>query len=389
MPFLIKHAAQSVRCLLWLLACLCVLDAHADDVERVRQQLAELKTEIEAIQARIRAAEQQRDTLDDQLARTEREISSVTRELKRLQTAIARQTDRLGELDREQAALDQQIGTQHQALIAQARSAYALGQNQLLKMVINQDDPQAVGRSMAYYRFFNQLRLEQISRIRAQLLRVAELAAEELRVSASLEADEQRLISERDNKQALAAQRKVLLEDISQQIRSSQSQLGSLNQDQQRLQSLLEQLQDIFADIPEQIDNAPEFDALKGLLNWPIEGRMFLAPGKNKPGGMNRLGALIKADKGVNVRAVSYGRVAYSDWLRGFGLLTIVDHGDGYLSLYGFNEALLKDVGDWVGRDEIIATVGDNSLINGSGLYFELRHDGKTIDPRGWIRPAN
>ncbi len=378
-----------IRRLPWLLACLCVLTAQADDVERVREQLATLKTEIEAIQSRIHDAEQQRDTLDDQLASTERDISSVTRELKRLQSAIGLLTDRLGELDREQADLNRDIGTQHHALIKQARSAYALGQNRLLKMVINQDDPQAVGRSMAYYRFFNRQRLEQISRIRAQLLRVAELAAEELRVTASLQADEQRLISERDNKQALATQRKALLLEISQQIRNSQSQLGSLNQDQQRLQSLLEQLQDIFADIPEQIDNAPEFDALKGLLNWPIDGRMFLAPGKSKPGGMNRLGALIKASKGDSVRAVSYGRVAYSDWLRGFGLLMIVDHGDGYLSLYGFNEALLKDVGDWVGRDEVIATVGDNSLINGSGLYFELRKTGKTIDPRVWIRPAN
>ncbi len=366
--------------LLWVSA------PSADDAEEIRNRLIELRDQIADIQQQIRAAETERDELDDELAVTEREISAVTRELKRLQTQIGSQNQRLAGNQREQDGLNASIQEEAAALAAQVRSAYALGQHQFLKMVINQDDPAAMGRSLSYYRYFNRERVRRIDRIQGQLVQLDNLIAEQLRVRESMQKNELQLIAERQGKQALQDERKVLLARIAERIQSSQSELGSLDQDQKRLQKLLAELEDIFADIPNQIDHAPDFISQKSRLAWPVQGDMYLAPGSNKPGGMNRMGAVIKAAKGTQIKALSYGRVAYSDWLRGFGLLIIIDHGEGYLSLYGFNEALFKDVGDWVNQDEVIGTVGDNSLIADSGLYFEIRKDGKPVNPRPWIR---
>jgi len=153
------------------------------------------------------------------------------------------------------------------------------------------------------------------------------------------------------------------------------------------LLDLLAKLRDIFADIPKHLAGAEPFADLRGRLGWPLHGKLAVRFGSPADGERASQGVLIEAKNGSEVHAVSHGRVVYADWLRGYGLLLIVDHGDGYLSLYGYNETLLKDVGDWVDANEAVATSGDSGGRKAAGLYFELRHDGKPVDPGAWLGP--
>ena len=161
--------------------------------------------------------------------------------------------------------------------------------------------------------------------------------------------------------------------------------LAALGKDEKALVDLLAKLRDIFADIPQHLAGAEPFADLRGRLNWPLHGKIVERFGAAADGERSSQGVLIAARNGSDVRAVSHGRVVYADWLRGYGLLLIIDHGEGYLSLYGYNETLLKEAGDWVDAGDLIATSGDSGGRRTAGLYFELRHDGKAFDPSAWI----
>ena len=169
-------------------------------------------------------------------------------------------------------------------------------------------------------------------------------------------------------------------------LKDEQSRLAALGKDEKGLLALLEKLRDIFADIPKQIAGAEPFAQLRGRLLWPLHGTVAACGRAGEEGDSH--GVLIAAAEGGEVHAVSHGRVVFADWLRGYGLLLIVDHGDGYLSLYGCNETLLKDVGDWVDANEVVATSGASGGRKSAGLYFELRHDGKPMDARAWLKPV-
>ena len=144
----------------------------------------------------------------------------------------------------------------------------------------------------------------------------------------------------------------------------------------------------MFADIPKQLSGAEPFASMRGRLAWPLAGKIVTAFGAADESGRRSSGLLVAAKTGTAVHAVSHGRVVFADWLRGYGLMIIVDHGDGYLSLYGCNETLLKDVGDWVNAGETIATSGASGGQKTPGLYFELRTKGQPVDPRAWLREA-
>ena len=192
------------------------------------------------------------------------------------------------------------------------------------------------------------------------------------------ETDQQRLEAERDERRRLLATLEATLKD-------QQSRIAALGKDEKGLLTLIEKLRDVFADIPKQIAGAEPFAQQRGRLIWPLRGTSAAAAVDDGDGH----GLLIAAAEGAEVRAVSHGRIVFADWLRGYGLLLIVDHGEGYLSLYGCNETLLKDVGDWVDAGELVATSGASGGRRTAGLYFELRHDGKPMDARAWLRTGS
>ena len=180
-------------------------------------------------------------------------------------------------------------------------------------------------------------------------------------------------------------QKQLALDDIRRDIDSEGKQLSQLRKDERALKRILKSLTDLLSDIPGSLTNVKSFGQLKGQLPWPSGGKLTTRFGTARgDSGKRWSGVIIGTQRGDDVRAIARGRVAFSDWLRGYGLLLILDHGDGYMSLYGHNESVYRDTGEWVESGQVIASVGDSGGQHHTGLYFEIRRDGKPINPVKW-----
>jgi len=363
--------------------------AQSDDSQRsadeakAKQKLEQVRGDIHRIVDEQKATVSQRNDATAGLRAQELKIAQTAKELRALDQKLVAQQGRLDVLVARRDALEASLKDQREALAALLRSAYALGRNEELRLLLMQDDVDSIGRLLAYYRYFERARVGEIDRLLKDLDALArvrhEIEDETAQLQQSREAqvqDSRRLETERDEGRRLLASLDAALKD-------QQSRLAALGRDEKSLLELLEKLRDVFADIPKQIAGAEPFAQQQGRLLWPLRG----AASEGAAGDSH--GVLIAAAEGGEVHAVSHGRVVFADWLRGYGLLLIVDHGDRYLSLYGCNETLLKDVGDWVNAGEVIATSGASGGRKTPGLYFELRHDGKPMDVRAWLRPAS
>jgi len=365
--------------------------AQGDDAQRgadeakAKQKLEQVRADIHRIVDEQKATVSQRNDATAELRAQELKIAQTAKELRALDQKLAAQQGRLDGLVARRDALEASLKDQREALAALLRSAYALGRNEELRLLLMQDDVDSIGRLLAYYRYFERARIGEIDRLLKDLDALAqvrrEIEDETAQLQQSREAqvqDSRRLETERDEGRRLLATLDAALKD-------QQSRLAALGRDEKGLLELLEKLRDVFADIPKQIAGAEPFAQQQGRLVWPLRGSA--SDGAAVAGDSH--GVLIAAAEGGEVHAVSHGRVVFADWLRGYGLLLIVDHGDRFLSLYGCNETLLKDVGDWVNAGEVIATSGASGGRKTPGLYFELRHDGKPMDVRAWLRPAS
>jgi septal ring factor EnvC (AmiA/AmiB activator) len=355
---------------------------HSAQETEARQKLDQVRGEIRRIADEQRETAARRNDATAGLRAQELKIAQTAKDLRALDQKLAAQQARLDQLLARRDVLEGSLETQRAALAALLRSAYALGRNEELRLLLMQDDVDSIGRLLVYYRYFERSRIGEIDRLLADLDALAKVQqaivqeTEKLKQSHdSQQLEAQRLQSERDERRQLLATLEATLKD-------QQSRLAALGRDEKGLVDLLEKLRDIFADIPRQIAGAEPFAQQRGRLPWPLRGSTSAGTGFE---GDNH-GVLIAAAEGGEVRAVSHGRVVFADWLRGYGLLLIVDHGDNYLSLYGCNETLLKDVGDWVNAGEVVATSGASGGRKTPGLYFELRHDGKPMDVRAWLR---
>jgi septal ring factor EnvC (AmiA/AmiB activator) len=264
------------------------------------------------------------------------------------------------------------------------RSAYRMGSQSRVKLVLNQDDPVRLGRMLAYYDYLNRAQVERISGLREALTTLNGMQQSIDRELFRIESvqNEQRTVLEELDRQK--EERKALLAHLSSEINSAESHLQELEQNRRDLETLLERLTDVLADIPADLGSRVGIAKQKGQLPPPVKGPVRHAFGQRRAGGLSWQGWLIGTEAGTEVKAVAYGRVAFADWLRGYGLLMIIDHGLGYLSLYGHNESLLREAGAWVEPGEVISVVGSNPG-SGQGLYFELRQNGKAVDPAVWL----
>jgi len=244
---------------------------------------------------------------------------------------------------------------------------------------------------LAYFGYFSRARLAQIDDIRGTLLELENLQQsieEKTRTLMTLQA---RQTAESEQLQKKKHARKDILARLTEELKNQGGELKRLKSDEHQLQELVYSLQELLSDIPADVSSDKPFKQLKGKLRWPTRGRLNQRFGAQRGNtGLTWQGVMIAAPEGGSVRAVSQGRVAFADWMRGFGLLLIIDHGDGYMSLYGHNQALYKEVGEWVDSGEVVATLGTSGGQSESALYFELRHKGRPINPLGWCagKPA-
>ena len=257
-------------------------------------------------------------------------------------------------------------------------------QQQYLKVLLNQEDPDALARMLVYYDYFNEARASQINQYNEVLTELEQVSADLNLTVQALASNHQALQDERSALASAQHQKKLSLQALRHQIRSTGTEISKLEGDRDHLEKLLTHIVNQLTEMPERFDGTP-FASMRGQLVLPVVGNVLATFGKKRNAGKLRWeGLLIEADEGQPVYAVHHGRVVFSDWLRGFGLLLIISHGEGYMSLYGHNQALYLDTGDWVSAGDLIATVGDSGGQTKPGLYFEIRIKGKPSDPQQW-----
>ncbi|GAB2489084.1 murein hydrolase activator EnvC family protein [Arenimonas alkanexedens] len=360
---------------------------RAREEAQAQQRLDTLRAQIRQITTEQRAADAERGEATRELRAADATVSDAVRALRRTEAGIATQELELQQLEARQAELEIGLADQREALAALVRSAYALGRHEQLKLLLAQDRMSDLARVLAYHRYFQADRQQRITGLMAELRELAMVAQQITDQRQILEAARLQQQTELAALEAQRGERAGVLAALESKLKDRAARLATLGRDEKSVVKLLEQLRDAVADIPRQVDDNRPFATRRGQLGRPLAGSVLAAFGGKLPDGRTSDGLLIAGTAGAEVRAAGPGRVAYSDWLKGYGLLVILDHGDGWMSLYAFNDALLKDVGDWVRSGEPLATVGSSGGQGRPGLYFELRRNGQPQDPKPWLRP--
>ncbi len=382
------HDAPGRPAVLLAALSLCLLlaaPARAQDADETREKLVALEREIAELQATLEKNRGELSRERAQLERVDQDIQDNARSLETVGAALDEQRGEVERLDAEQAEYLARIADRQDDLATQVLAAWRVSRESRLKLLLNQDDPARVGRLLVYYDLLGQAQGEQIRELRTVLEDLESMQRDIDREVEKLEA----LRGDHEARQAelesARGERVALVEQIERQLGSEEARLRELTRNRRDLETLLDRLDDALADIPPDLRTRQHPRQLRGQLPMPVSGRVLAAFGQPRAAGVRWQGWLIAAPAGREVRAIAHGRVAYADWLRGYGLLLIVDHGEGFMSLYGHNETLRVEVGDWVEPNDLISTVGQAPQRR-TGLYFELRRDGKAVDPAGWIR---
>lgn len=354
------------------------------DAQATRERLTQLEKDIAKIAAAQASREKQRSSLQASLRRSEVALGRLNEQQQSTRADIVSNQREISALNAKQSALKSAAAGQREAVAEELRTAYKSGGNDQLKLLLTEEDPQLIARMLAYYRYILAARsdlLEDFSNTLDSLISVqGQLAQRE----ADLEDQRASLAMQQQQLEAQRKDRKDLLREINSSLENDAKQLAAREQDRLQLENLLTEIDAALAQlIP--ADDVEPFSAAKGSMRWPVEGRITHRFGRPRNlGKMRWQGVRLKAKTGSTVAAIHHGRVVYADWLRGSGLLLVIDHGEGYLSLYAHNESLLREVGDWVSAGAPVSTVGDSGGQSEAGLYFEIRKDGKPTDPQRW-----
>ncbi len=355
------------------------LDTHA-------QQLTEMRSRIKEVKKALTGLREQRDSLHRELENAEKDIGEISKTLRRLKARLQNADKKHKQLLLDKQAQWQRLDALGKLLARDLRSAYLMGKQERVKLILNQEDPAVAGRMVAYHGYFTGARVARMRRVHEALNSLhqteAELLGQMVRIGEIQE--ETRLQSEKlAQRQAV---RRTLLKQLQAELGSRSSELDELRRNERRLERLIRSLQQVLKDIPPAAEKMQPLKSLKGKLNWPVSGRISRRYGQQQASGkLKSRGVRIDANEGDAVHAISKGRVAFADWLRGFGLLLIIEHGDGYMSLYGHNRSLYKEVGEWVRKDEVVAEVGNSGGNLQAALYLELRKDGRPVNPAPWF----
>jgi septal ring factor EnvC (AmiA/AmiB activator) len=369
-----------------LLAGLSVQSHAQTDEEKTREQLQLLEVDIKRITSEISDASNRHDQLQEQLRKAEVELGSLQRETAENQSALEAGAKELSDLEQQRSEREKARDQQQARIAMELKTAWQMGRQGQLKILLNQENPHTVARTLGYYRYFFQARNTLLEQYRKTLKELEELQLRidttltELKTRGQTLADQQADVTAAQDKQKLA------LAELNDSISSKSAQLKQKEQDRKQLEDLLRAIEKAIVDLQVPANYAA-FKSAQGQMPWPLDGKpsnLFDRP--RNEGKMRWQGITIPAKEGSTVKAIHHGRVVYADWLRGSGLLMIIDHGDSYMSLYAHNESLLREVGEWVTAGTPVSTVGNTGGEDQTALYFEIRHGGKPIDPSKWCK---
>jgi septal ring factor EnvC (AmiA/AmiB activator) len=354
----------------------------ADDKQQAR--LEKLDSSISKLEKKLRSRDKQKDSLQNELKKVEVEASQLKGNLRKLGKEIRTVVAELSTLKRQETDLQARIVQQADVIAEQIAAAHKLGDQEPIKLLLNQEDPQQIARVFKYYDYFLQARSEKIASYMNDVKSLSEVIARISSQQLALKRSQSDLKKGQEKLRGRVAKRSVTLKQLDASLVSDKKKLGSLQRERSELEEILSAVEEAVADMTLPSNYKP-FLSRKGKLSWPLKGRVAHSYGSQRSGELRWEGWLISASAGTAVNAVHNGRIVFSNYLRGFGLLAIVDHGDGYMTLYAHNQELLKDTGDWVQSNELVARAGNTGGLNKPALYFEIRSQGKPADPKVWL----
>lgn len=361
-----------------------------------KEELEELRGRLKALQRELEQAEESRGEAADALKASEQAISESNRKLRGLEDRRQEIDRRLDDLRRDRRALEERVAGQREAVGRLLHQQYLAGRGETLRLLLNGQDPNRISRELHYLTYISRARAELVKAVQTDLGRLEQNLAETERERVRLDEVANEASEERKRLEKETQERKEVLAKLSRQIREQRREVDKLKRDETRLTRLVDELNRMLAKkrpqasiknlaTPDASLDGRAFQDLKGRLRLPVAGELAHRFGSPREGNLTWKGLFIRSGPGQEVKAVATGVVVFADWLRGFGNLLILDHGQGFMSLYGFNEALLRQVGERVKGGDAVAQVGSTGGSSEAGLYFEIRHEGKPLDPMQWV----
>jgi septal ring factor EnvC (AmiA/AmiB activator) len=383
--------ARCGKGLLLALALIAVQPAYA----ATKAELDALRGRIETLKENLSGAVEDRSEASDALRASERGVSEANRKLRNIGAQQNAARAELARVTGQSRKLEAGIASQQRELGRLLALRYASGRQDYLRLLLSGRDPNQTARDLYYYGYISRAQADFIRALRADLDALAQLAREARDQGTELAQLETRQREGRKELLAQRAERRRVLAKLATRIRSQRLEIRSLQRDEARLSRLIKELEKVISPgargprnekLPEPGGDGAAFATLKGKLRLPTRGELMNSFGSPRSdSGLSWKGLFIRSAGGQEVRAVAPGRVVFADWMRGFGNLMIIDHGQSYLTIYGNNESLLKQVGDKVATGDAVATVGNTGGNPDSGLYFEIRYKGKAFDPMRWV----
>jgi|HubBroStandDraft_3_1064219.scaffolds.fasta_scaffold71143_1 septal ring factor EnvC (AmiA/AmiB activator) len=356
--------------------------AHADAAQA---KLTALRARITELTTRMGSQLAQRDSLSARVRETELVIAAKRQRVEELHTAQLAAERHRADLRAEEGRNLSALQAERASLASQARAAYMIGRQEELKLLLNQSNPASLGRTLTYYGYFAEQRSQKIKSIQSDEARLQQLVAQIEQQTQELQKLQDDATQEIAGLQHARAERSVAVAALTKKLESGNQELGNLKREEQAVESLVADLARMMQDFP--TDPSQSFDRMRGKLPWPVFGHVsarYQAPRENS-GGVRWNGVMIETERAAKVRAPFFGRVVYADWLQGLGLLMIIGHSGGYMTLYGHAEVLYKSVGDKVAPGDVIASLSDSEGAKPQ-LYFEIREGRKTVDPKLWLK---
>lgn len=391
-PNLTKHIRSILAtCALTFIYALPGYANNQDNLKLLRER-------IQSLQKDLANKETLKQDTTDALQDTERAINSIAQKMAKLIEHDRQAVEEYKLLQMQYKKISDEIETERNQLEKLFYQQYIGGRQDYLRLVLNQQDPHQIARDIYYYRLLSQARANSIQNLQHNQDEIETLTKASRQKKDEITANQTEYFNQRKKLEQEKAKHKMVLAQVSGQISQQQQEISKLEKDEKRLTNLVNEINQLLVKekpnntvINNQLPNATgagvAFSALKGKLNLPVRGKLVNTFGGQRSGKhVTWKGLFIESPPGSEVKAISAGRVVFADWLRGFGNLIILDHGNNYMSLYGNNATLHKQVGEPIRGGDTIATVGNSSGNTDSGLYFELRHGGKPFDPLTWIK---
>ncbi len=389
-----------------LLACMLFLLCTPASASENQKKLNVLRHQIQTIQTQLAAQEKIKKTAADALQKTEQSISTINRKLAELKSDRQKIDQELNQLTKKYNQSKDDLELQQNQLNALLYQQYTSKQQNYLHALLNQQDPSQAMRHMYYYRQLSQARSASIITLQDNLNQLRALAQDIREKRKTIDTITEEYATQNKKLAQEKSKHKMIFDQAALEITRQHHEINKLTQDEKRISRLVSEINKLLAQekekskrsntvnnnpvynsqLPAPTENNMNFKSLKGKLNLPVRGKLLNRFGGQRSGKLTWRGLFINAPSGSNIKAIAHGRVVFADWLRGFGNLMIIEHTQGYMSLYGNNEALLKRVGDTVRSGDTIATVGNSGGNPDTGLYFELRYKGKAFDPLTWIK---